>query len=285
MPVSASSRRTSGGWSRLGHIVLGVLFIIAGVIAFANLSQTTAWLAVFVGILVGILWIIEGVVSLSTLGDARSKGWTIFFAIISIIAGIVLLFSPLLRRRVLWWLLGIALVVLGIIQIVRAFSFGNARRLTDHTSTQEEPGTASRALLRLAVAAAQPRDGQLPRPPVQNRVEALEAVPRLARPRQLMVLAGEDQQLRVDAVALERRVVPRRLLERAAEVQLRVDDERRACAPPPRPPSGSAAASPPDRCRRTRRRRTSRCRSCPGTTPGRGTRARRWRRRSGDRAR
>jgi len=115
------------GWSRVGHIALGVLFIIAGIVAFANLSQTAAWFATFAGILVGILWIVEGVVSLSTLGDARSKGWTVFFAIISIIAGIALLFSPLYGAAILWWLLGIGLVVLGIIQIVRAFTFGNSR--------------------------------------------------------------------------------------------------------------------------------------------------------------
>ena len=116
--------KNRGGWSRIGHIVLGIVFIIAGIVAFLNLGQATAWLAFFLGILVGILWIIEGVVALSTLGDAASKGWTVFFAIISIIAGIVLLFSPLWGAAVLWWLLGIALIVLGIVQIVRAFTFG-----------------------------------------------------------------------------------------------------------------------------------------------------------------
>ncbi len=114
--------KTKGGWARVGHIALGILFIIAGVVAFLNLSATTAWLTVFVGILVGIMWIIEGIVSLSTLGDAASKGWTIFFAILSIIAGIVLLFSPLYIFA-LWWILGIALIVLGIVNIVRAFTF------------------------------------------------------------------------------------------------------------------------------------------------------------------
>lgn len=118
--------KSLGGWSRVGHIVLGVLFIIAGIIAFANLGATTVWLAVFLGILVGIMWIVEGIVALTALGGSRSRGWSIFFAIISIIAGIVLLFSPLWGALVLWWLLGISLVVLGIIQIVRAFTFSKA---------------------------------------------------------------------------------------------------------------------------------------------------------------
>lgn len=113
-----------GGWSRVGHILLGVLFVIAGIVAFTNLGATTAWLAVFLGILVGVMWIIEGIIALTTLDVAPSKGWTIFFAIISVLAGITLLFSPLWGAVVLWWLLGISAIVLGIIQIFRAFSFG-----------------------------------------------------------------------------------------------------------------------------------------------------------------
>lgn len=115
--------KTKGGWARVGHIALGVLFIIAGVVALFNLGQTTAWLALFLGILIGIMWIVEGIVALSTLGDASSKGWSIFFAILSIIAGIIVLFAPILGVVVLWWILGISLIVLGIINIVRAFTF------------------------------------------------------------------------------------------------------------------------------------------------------------------
>lgn len=115
--------KTKGGWARVGHILLGILFIIGGVLALFSPMIFAAWLAVFLGILVGILWIVEGIVSLSTLGDAPSKGWTIFFAIVSIVAGIVILFSPLWGAAVLWLILGIALVVLGIIQVIRAFTF------------------------------------------------------------------------------------------------------------------------------------------------------------------
>ena len=115
--------KTKGGWARVGHIALGILFIIAGVVALFNLGQTTAWLALFLGILIGIMWIVEGIVALSTLGDASSKGWSIFFAILSIIAGIVVLFAPVWGVVILWWILGISLVVLGIINVVRAYTF------------------------------------------------------------------------------------------------------------------------------------------------------------------
>ncbi|MGP3536761.1 HdeD family acid-resistance protein [Microbacterium sp. RD1] len=114
-------------WSRIGHIVLGLLFVAAGIIALANLAAATASFALFLGILIGILWIVEGIVALSTLGEAGSRGWTIFFAIISILAGIVLLFSPY-YVALLWLFIGISLIVLGIFQIIRAFTFGRTAR-------------------------------------------------------------------------------------------------------------------------------------------------------------
>ncbi|MDF2992418.1 MAG: hypothetical protein K0S37_2932 [Microbacterium sp.] len=115
------------GWTRIGYIVLGVLFIVAGIFSFANLAATTAWFGIFIGTLVGILWIIEGVVSLTTVGhNSKARAWTIFFAIISILAGVVLLFSPLLGAVTLLLLIGISLVILGVFQIVRAIQFGKA---------------------------------------------------------------------------------------------------------------------------------------------------------------
>lgn len=116
--------KTKGGWSRIGHILLGVLFIVSGIVAFANLGATAVWLAVFLGVLVGVMWIVEGVVSLSTLGQATTKVWTVVFATISIIAGITLVASPLWGAAVLFLMLGISAIVLGIAQIIRAFTFG-----------------------------------------------------------------------------------------------------------------------------------------------------------------
>ncbi|MDJ1371542.1 HdeD family acid-resistance protein [Gulosibacter molinativorax] len=112
-----------GGWARVGNILLGLLFLIGAVIAILNLGATTAWLMIFLGIMVGILWIAEGVMALSTLHHATSKVWPAIFAVISILAGLVLLFSPLYVVA-LWWMLGISLVVLGVLQVIRAFKVG-----------------------------------------------------------------------------------------------------------------------------------------------------------------
>jgi uncharacterized membrane protein HdeD (DUF308 family) len=123
------SRGISGG-ARALDIIVGILFIVGAILAFANLAQTTAVLAVFIAVLIGVLWIVEGVVALAQLGDAPSKGWAIFFGLLSIIAGIVVLFSPLWAAELLFVIAGIALIVLGIVQIVRAFTFGRGVRAT-----------------------------------------------------------------------------------------------------------------------------------------------------------
>lgn len=112
----------SSGWARAGHIILGVLFIAAGIIAFTRLGAATTALFLFIGILVGILWIIEGIAALVTLGEAHYKVPTLIFAVLSIVVGIILLFSPL-YSIVLWVWIGVALLVLGIVQIIRAITW------------------------------------------------------------------------------------------------------------------------------------------------------------------
>lgn len=114
-----------GTWSRIGHLVLGVLFVVAGVFAFTDLGNVTAFLAIFVTVFIGASWIVEGVVALTTLGRAASKGWVVLSAIVSVLAGVFIILSPLWAAALLWLFLGISLIVLGIIQIVRAFSYEN----------------------------------------------------------------------------------------------------------------------------------------------------------------
>jgi uncharacterized membrane protein HdeD (DUF308 family) len=124
-----------GGWSRVGHIVLGLVYIAAGVIAYLNLGAAAATLALVVVIFIGISWIVDGVVSLSLLGSDGSRVWTLLYALLSIIAGIIVLFSPIIAGLAFWLLLGISLVALGIVQIVRAITLG--RDAETFTAPQE----------------------------------------------------------------------------------------------------------------------------------------------------
>ncbi|HEY0117168.1 MAG TPA: DUF308 domain-containing protein, partial [Cellulomonas sp.] len=94
-----------------------------GILALIDLAAAAVSLAVFLAILVGVMWVFEGFVALTTLGATRSKVWTVFFALLSIVAGVLLFLSPLWGALTLWWLLGISLVVLGLVQVVRALTW------------------------------------------------------------------------------------------------------------------------------------------------------------------
>lgn len=129
--ASGITAKTLSTWPRIGLIVLGLLFLVSGIVALANLAESTAVLAVIVTTFIGISWIFEGIVSLTSLGlkapavpgsDRAHKGWTIFFAIVSILAGVFVLISPLMTAVWLWIFLGASLLVTGIIGVFRASS-------------------------------------------------------------------------------------------------------------------------------------------------------------------
>lgn len=113
-----------GGWARIGHIVLGLLYIVASVIAFANLQEAAVALALVVVIFIGISWIFDGVVALTLLGQDGSRVWTLLYALLSIITGVIVLFSPLIAEFALWILLAVSLIALGLVQIIRAITIG-----------------------------------------------------------------------------------------------------------------------------------------------------------------
>ncbi|WP_460802312.1 HdeD family acid-resistance protein [Microbacterium sp. GXF6406] len=116
--------KAKGWWAGVGHIVLGLLYIVAGAFAFVNPVDAALGLAIFTAVFIGVSWIVDGIVSLTLLHKDGSKVWTILYALLSIIAGVIVLFSPMLAAVALWWVLGISLVVLGIIQIIRAITLG-----------------------------------------------------------------------------------------------------------------------------------------------------------------
>ena len=109
-----------GAGGRIGHTLLGLLYVIAGVYAFSSLQQSAAFLALFLTVMVGVMWVVEGFTALFTLGQAGSKIVTVIFAILSVIAGFTLLSSPIWGAVFLWWYLAIALIVLGALNMLRA---------------------------------------------------------------------------------------------------------------------------------------------------------------------
>ncbi len=100
--------------------IAGLLEVVIGVVLIRHLDVAFA----LIGLLVGITWIVQGVVALMVgiMGVAgRSRIWPIFFGIVSIIAGAVVVAVPVHSLNVLAVLLGIWFVVMGVLQIVSGF--------------------------------------------------------------------------------------------------------------------------------------------------------------------
>jgi uncharacterized membrane protein HdeD (DUF308 family) len=110
--------RTGGG--RALSIVLGILLIVVGVFAF----KSPAGILELLGILIGIMWIIDGIATLVESGRGSSRGIAITLGVISLIAGVAVLFVPATAVDVLIVLGGVFLIVIGVAQAIGAFTVG-----------------------------------------------------------------------------------------------------------------------------------------------------------------
>lgn len=119
--------KTLGGWARTGHVLLGLLYVVGGIIMMSNLLATGALLVLFITITIGVLWIFEGVMAFSLAGKSESKTWSIIYGIVSLLAGFAMMFSPLYSAVVLWIMLGASMVVLGAAQAIRAFTMKSGK--------------------------------------------------------------------------------------------------------------------------------------------------------------
>ena len=113
-----------GGWRVLDAIV-GILLAIGGVFVIKNWTVSGQTLALVITLFVGFGWIMEGIMSLVETWRLPHAGWAIAYAVISIIAGAVVLFSPL--TATVWLVIfgAVALVAMGVVSLVRAFTFGS----------------------------------------------------------------------------------------------------------------------------------------------------------------
>ncbi len=107
---SATSHRA---WSA----VIGLAFIVIGVVLIRHLHLTR----VLIALLIGLIWIVQGVAELMvgfTQTDRRGRGWTIVFGTVSLIAGIVVVALPSTSIVTLAVILGIWFIILGLLQIL-----------------------------------------------------------------------------------------------------------------------------------------------------------------------
>lgn len=116
-----------GGW-RVLDILIGLMLAVGGVVMLKNAALSGATLAVLITMVVGLGWMLEGVMALVESWRMPSSAWAVIYALLSIIAGFIVLFSPISSTTWLILFGGCALVAIGIVAIVRAFTFGKPNR-------------------------------------------------------------------------------------------------------------------------------------------------------------
>jgi uncharacterized membrane protein HdeD (DUF308 family) len=119
----AALGRDARQWVRALNLIAGVIALIAGLFFLRHPYSLGAG-ALLLGLLLGIYWIVTGAIDLFTvLTHPRlgGRGMTALTAILSLVAGIIVLVNPSVSMTVIAWVLGGFLLVLGVLTIVQAF--------------------------------------------------------------------------------------------------------------------------------------------------------------------
>lgn len=110
----------AGAGSRLLSVIFGLAVLVLGIFALLNPEGSLAVL----GLLVGIVWIVDGAAALVEYSTDSSRWVGILLGVVGIVAGGIVLFAPVETIGVLVTIGGIMLIISGLVQLVRAFTFG-----------------------------------------------------------------------------------------------------------------------------------------------------------------
>lgn len=107
------------GHLRALHFVSGALSLLLGLICFRGAAETILLLALWIGF----GWLLRGVMltaaAISTEG-LPARGWQVFFGLLTVLAGIVMISSPFGSIAALTLVSGIGLIVLGVSELAHA---------------------------------------------------------------------------------------------------------------------------------------------------------------------
>ncbi|MDN2450979.1 HdeD family acid-resistance protein [Leuconostoc sp. UCMA20149] len=114
------------GMARLGNLIVSIIYLVAGIFIFIDMQSAAISLILVVGILTGMTWLIEGFIQITIINQiSTNKTWSIISALISILGGLSLLFSPVLGGLIVWTFFGMALLVIGIFKLIQYFTLKN----------------------------------------------------------------------------------------------------------------------------------------------------------------
>jgi uncharacterized membrane protein HdeD (DUF308 family) len=122
--------------SRFLGVISGVASVVLGVLAFKHFGEGYAVL--LLAIWIGVGFIIRGVTAMATaLADKQfpGRGWAIFFGIVSVLAGFVVLAYPFDSIVTLAFVAGIWLVVLGVVEVISGLGMRSDVKKVEKTVT------------------------------------------------------------------------------------------------------------------------------------------------------
>jgi uncharacterized membrane protein HdeD (DUF308 family) len=114
-----AGRDLSGG-ARAAYVIIGLLATLAGLYCLRHISVTVVLLA----FIVGVFWTLHGIVDLSvaaTSGPGTGRGLRAFTGVLSLAAGLIVMFWPTISLTILLWVMGIWLLAYGVMLAVMAF--------------------------------------------------------------------------------------------------------------------------------------------------------------------
>ena len=139
--AAAFGPHVPGGMRALNFLV-GALSVLLGLICFRGAAESLLLLALWIGF----GWLLRGFMLVSVAAsteDLPARGWQMFFGVITLLAGIVLIVSPFHSLAALTLVSGLWLLVIGVAEVVHAFRL---KALSDSaTAPPTAPPAASSA--------------------------------------------------------------------------------------------------------------------------------------------
>jgi len=130
-----TAHEASGG-RRVAHVLIGLLAVVVGLYAIRHYHVTIAVLA----IIVGLFWVLHGLADIAVglfSGPFPGRGFTVLAGVLSLCAGMIVLFWPTISLTVLVAVIGIWLIVYGVLMAITAFGLrrsGLAAAEAEHAS-------------------------------------------------------------------------------------------------------------------------------------------------------
>ena len=125
--ISGFTARDVSGGTRAAYIIIGLLAGVAGLYCLRHLSVTVVLLA----FIVGVFWTLQGIVELisaATSGPGTGRGLRAFTGVLSLAAGLIVMFWPSISLNILLWVMGIWLLAYGLMLGVLAFQIRHIAR-------------------------------------------------------------------------------------------------------------------------------------------------------------